>query len=95
MEKIAKGIVHVDLYVNDNLMIGNMAAIDDAIEALKNKGLVLKIVEGLQDYLSCKIKLSEDKKRVWLWQPHLIKTIEKKFGELMQDVHSHKTLGMP
>ena len=43
-----------------------MTAIDDAIEALKNKGLVLKIVEGLQDYLSCKIKFSKDRKRAWL-----------------------------
>ena len=41
-----------------------MAAIDDAIEALKSKGLVLKIVEGLQDYLSCKVKFSDDEKRV-------------------------------
>ena len=48
---------HVALYTGDNLMIGNNAAIDDAILALKNKGLVLKIVEELQDYLSCKIKI--------------------------------------
>ena len=63
MKKSAKGIVHVALYVNDNLMIGDIAAIDNAIGALKNKGLVLKIVKGLQDYLSCKIKFFVDKKR--------------------------------
>ena len=44
-------------------MKGDIATIDDAIEPLKNKGLVLKIVEGLQNYLSCKIKFSDDKKR--------------------------------
>ena len=38
-----------------------MAGIDDAIEALKSKGLVLKIVERMQDYLSCK-KISDNKK---------------------------------
>ena len=43
-----------------------MAAVDNAIEALKNKGLVLKIAEGLQDYLSCKMKFFKDKKREWL-----------------------------
>ena len=34
------------------------------------------------------------KKRAWLGQPHLIKNLEKKFGEHMQDVQSHKTPGM-
>ena len=62
VKKSAKGIVYVALYVDDYLMIGDIAAMDDAIKALKNKGLVLKIVEGLQDYLSCKIKFSDDKK---------------------------------
>ena len=32
-------------------MVGNIATIDDAIVMLKSKGLVQKIVEGLQDYL--------------------------------------------
>ena len=43
-----KGIVYIASYIDDNLMIGDIAAIDDAIEALKNKGLVLKIVEVLR-----------------------------------------------
>ena len=64
------------------------------IETLKNKGLVLKIVEGLQDYFSCEIKFSDDKNRAWLWQSHLIKNMEKKFVKLVQDVWSHKTPGM-
>ena len=54
-------------------MVGNIAAIDDAIEELKSKGLSLKIMEGLQDYLSCKIEFSNDRKCAWLGQPHLIK----------------------
>ena len=44
-------------------MIGDKATIDDAILVLKNKGLVLKIMEALQDYLSCEIKISDDRKR--------------------------------
>ena len=44
----AKGIVYIALYVDDNLMVRNIAAIDYAIEALKSNGLVLKIMEGLQ-----------------------------------------------
>ena len=63
IKKSAKGIVYIALYINDILMVGNVDAIDDAITALKNNGLVLKVVEGLQDCLSCKMKFSLDKKR--------------------------------
>ena len=62
-QKEHEGYIYVALYIDDNLMIGNSAIIDDAILELKNKGLVLKIMEGLQDYLSCEIKISKDKKR--------------------------------
>ena len=86
VKKNAKGIVYVALYVDNNLMTGDIAAINNAIEALKNKGLVLKIMEGLQDYLSCKIKFSNDKKHTWLGQPHLIKNLESKFGGLVHEV---------
>ena len=65
--------------------------IDDAIFVLKNKGLVLKIMKGLQDYLSCKIKISEDKKRAWLGKPHFVKNLKSKFEKLIKDVRSDKT----
>ena len=51
VKKSAKGIVYIAL-LDDNLMVGDIAAIDDAIVALKSKGLIRKIMEGLQDYLS-------------------------------------------
>ena len=60
---------------------------------LKN-GLVLKIVEVLQEYLSCKIEFSAGKKRALLGQPHLIKNLDKKFGEHVKSVYSHTTTGM-
>ena len=34
----------VGLYVDDNLMIGHTAAIDDAIRQFKENGLILKII---------------------------------------------------
>ena len=61
-----KGIVYVALYVDNNLMVGDVEAIDEGIAALKENGLVLKIVEGLQDYLSCGVRFSINKKRAWL-----------------------------
>ena len=57
-----KGIVYIALHVDDNLMKGNIATNNDAIDAWTSKRLVLKIMDGLQDYLSCKIKISDDKK---------------------------------
>ena len=37
---------------NLNLMIDDVKAIDDVITILKENGLVMKIMEGLWDYLS-------------------------------------------
>ena len=71
-------------------MIGNNATIDGTISALKNKGLVLKIMEGLQDYQSCKVNISDNKKCAWLGQPHLIKNLKSKFEKLVNVVWSHK-----
>ena len=71
-------------------MIGDIAVIDDAIEALKSMGL-----EGLKDHLSCKIKFPDDKKHAWLGQPHLFKNLENKFGWLVNNIQSHKTPGAP
>ena len=42
-------------------MVGDVEANDMVNEALKN-GLVLKIVEGLQDNMSRKMRFSSDKK---------------------------------
>ena len=58
-----KGIVYIVLYIDDNLMVQDIAAIDDSMLSLKNKGLVQKIMEGLQNYLVCKIMFLDDKKQ--------------------------------
>ena len=62
-------------------MVGDVEAIDQLIAALKENKLVLKIMKGLQDYLSCEVKFSGKKKWAWLGQPHLIKNLEEKFGD--------------
>ena len=51
VKKSTKGTVYIALNIDYNLMIGYIAAINDAIEAMKNNGLMLKMVAGLQDYL--------------------------------------------
>ena len=66
-EEMCQGYVYAALYIDNNLTVGNPQAIDE--EALQEYGLVLNVVEELQDYLSCKVKLSVDKKRAWLDAP--------------------------
>ena len=61
------------------LMIRDIEGFNKAITALQEDGLVLKVLEGLHDYLSCEVKISKDKKRAWLGQTHLIKNLVKKF----------------
>ena len=72
-----EGEAYIALYVDNNLMVGDSKAIDDAITAIKENGLVLEIVEGLQDYLFFEVKFSAEKRRAWLGQPHLIENLEK------------------
>ena len=62
IKKSEKGNVYVASYLDDLLMIGDIKAIKEAMTALKDKWLVLKIMEGLQDYLSCRVKFSKDKR---------------------------------
>ena len=95
VKKSEKGVVYIALYVDNNLMVEDVVAIDDAITALKRHGLVLEVMEGLQDYLSSKRKFYNNKKRAWSGQPHLIKNMEKKFGKILQDVQSYKSPVMP
>ena len=54
VKKSKNEIVYVAWYVDDYLIIGAIEAINKALTDLK-KGLVLKVVEGLQDYLSCEV----------------------------------------
>ena len=46
------------LYIDDNLMIGHPVAIGETMKLLWKKGLVLKVLDGLQDYQSCEIRFS-------------------------------------
>ena len=89
VKKSEKGLTYIASYVDSSLMMGDDKAIADAMTALKENGLVLKIVGGLQDFLSCKVKFSVNKNRAWLGQPHLIEIIEKKFGYQIKNIQSH------
>ena len=65
-KKSKKGLCFIAIYVDDNLMIGHNAAIEDAIRWLKKENLVLKVEDSLHDYLSCEVKFSKDMSKGWL-----------------------------
>ena len=93
--KCKLGIVFIALYVDDCYCCGTEAAIKDTIEKIQQKGFTVKIEYEMTDYLSCELRFSADRKRAWLGQPHLIKNLERKFGELMNKTHDYSTPGTP
>jgi hypothetical protein len=93
--KSSKGMCYIALYVDDNLLVGDLPAIDETIELLRSKGFNLKVFDKLTDYLSCEIVLSEDRKKAWLGQPHLISNLVKKFGDKVKNLRTYKTPGTP
>ena len=46
-----KGIVFVAIYVDNNLIVGHLEAIEDTINFLKKNGLVVKVEDDLKDFI--------------------------------------------
>jgi hypothetical protein len=70
MRKDENGIVYIAIWVDDSLLIGHDAAIEQTIKDLQANGFGLKIEGELDDYLSCEISFSQDKSKGWIHQPH-------------------------
>ena len=51
-----------------------------------NLHLTSKIQTEENDYLGCEFLVSEDNKKGWLGQPHVIKSLSKKWGHLTEKV---------
>jgi hypothetical protein len=88
------GVVYMALYVDDIYASGDEPALDDSIIGLR-KYFKIKVVDDLRDYLSCEIIFNADKSKAWLGQPHLIKNLENKFGDLVKTSQTYKTPGTP
>ena len=89
------GIVFMGLYVDDCLSIGKPEALQLLSEEMQKRGLTLKTDKILKDYLSCDVTFNEDKTKAILRQPHLLKTIEDDFGEIVRKLPKYKTPGTP
>ena len=88
-------IAIVAIYVDDCLFVGHEKLIQDTVEGIKKWGLEVKIENDLSDYLSCKILFNKDRSKAWLGQPHLIKSLNEKFGESVKNLQTYRTPGTP
>ncbi len=89
------GLAIVLIYVDDGLCVGNKPALRQFFDQLREKSLELKVTEDMEDYLSCQVLFSKDKKKAWLGQPHMVKKILSSFGKLVEDVRVPTTAGPP
>ncbi len=89
------GIVFVGIYVDDCYFLGNPKLIDLTVKQLLDKGFSVKIEDNLNDYLSCNILFNKEKTKAWMGQPHLLKNLEAKFGDLVKGLKGTVTPGTP
>jgi hypothetical protein len=83
------------MYIDDCYCNRNEAAINDSIKGIVKNGLNVTVEDDLEDYLSCEIRFNKTRTKVWLGQPHLIKKLEKKFGEMVKGLMKYQTPGTP
>ena len=88
-------IAFVAIYVDDCLFIGHEKLINETILGIKKWGLEVKVENDLSDYLSCKIIFDKNKTKAWLGQPHLIKNLQNKFGDMVKNLQTYRTPGTP
>jgi hypothetical protein len=80
---------------DDCLLVGDRQAILETIDLIKKGGFNVTVESTLKDYLSCEVLRSKDKRRAWIGQPHLMKKLEKTFGDLVKDMQVYRTPGTP
>ena len=91
----ALGWILMSVYIDDNCCVGSKEVLEDLIKKLQEQGLTVKVLKDFSNYLSCKIHFSNDSKRAWIKQPHLIKKLEEKFGHLITGLQEYLSPGMP
>ena len=82
-------------YVDDNLCIGHDKALKALTDGVVRHGLQITIEQKLTDYLSCEIRLNPDRTKAWVGQPHMVKKINKEFGEEAKKCQTYQTAGSP
>ena len=95
VKRTSKGIIMISVYVDDNFCVGHKAALEEFVADLKKNGLSVKVTSQMTDSLSCNLAFSEDGSTAWIGQPHLIRKLEERFGDLVKNLQSYVTPGTP
>ena len=83
------------IYVDDGYVLGKKPEILKFFEQLRAAKIKITTEESTNDYLSCEVKFNKEGTKAWLGQPHLIKKLEKTYGELVSSMKTYKTPGTP
>ena len=83
------------IYVDDGYVLGKKPEILKFFEQLRAVDIKITTEESTNDYLSCEVKFNEEGTKAWLGQPHLIKKLEKTFGDQVSSLKNYKTPGTP
>jgi len=94
------GIAYTATYVDDCYCVGTQKALDKMTELLQQQTTNVEpfnitVADGTSDYLSCEVLFSNDRKRAWLGQPHLIKNLRKHFWDSVKNLQVYRTPGTP
>ena len=74
------GVCIIIMYVDDMLIIGKKEQIQEFATKIQ-KEFSVKIQHNLADYLGCEFHMNKVKKRGWLGQPSIIKSIKQKISK--------------
>ena len=83
----------IALYMDGNLFVNFNAAVNSAICHLQEHGMIQKTEDDLYDYLSCEFVFSEDMRKTWLVQSHLMSNLEKSFRGQVKGLRKYTTIG--
>jgi hypothetical protein len=76
-------------------VIGYENGINDVISGLKTYKFELKIDDDLKDYLSYRILTDYERKKTYVMQSHLIKSLKEKFEKEVNNLSDYGTPGTP
>ncbi len=83
------------IYVDDGYVLGKKPEINKFFEQLRAEGIKITTEESTDDYLSCEVKFNRSGTKAWLGQPHLIKKLEKTYGDQVKALKTYSTPGTP
>ena len=94
------GTAYIAIYVDDCYCVGKTEALNRVTELLQKptknvEPFSVTVADGTSDYLSCEVLFSNDRKRAWLGQPHLIKNLAKHFWDIVKHLQTYRTPGTP